>query len=195
MTHPLFPEQERALAYVRRRGTAAPVEEIRSRVAGTYAAVEALLASLPPAMVREHRPTSGWCVQEVVDHLVESDRPAAGQLAELLAGRSVAEPIPASLQSADPHRLAWSDLCSALRRVHGEVLAVLAHAGDDAPPGATAAVQMVVKCAGPDGVLRPVEWREHVDWKAYAILLHAHSREHLAQIERILGSAPTAATP
>ena len=48
---------------------------------------------------------------------------------------------------------------------------------------------MVVKCAGSDGTLAPVSWVERFDWKAYSILLHAHNREHIAQVQRIL-SAP-----
>ena len=47
---------------------------------------------------------------------------------------------------------------------------------------------MVVKCADPDGSLRPVHWLERFDWKAFAILLHAHNREHMAQIQRTLAA-------
>ena len=53
-------------------------------------------------------------------------------------------------------------------------------------PTATAAVRMVVKCATPDGTLQAVSWDHRFDWKAYAILLHAHNREHIAQVHRIL---------
>lgn len=189
-----LPEQQRALAYARRRGTEAPLDSIRDRIAGTYAAIEARVETLPAGIAREHRQTSLWSIQEVVDHLVESDRPAIQQLAELLAGRTVDTPIPASLQSARPLDHEWSDLLRQFRRVHQEIVDLLATATDDLPTTATAPVQMVVKCAGADGVLRPVSWLERFDWKAYAILLHAHNREHLAQIERIL-SAPSAEEP
>ena len=40
-----------------------------------------------------------------------------------------------------------------------------------------------------DGTLAPVSWVERFDWKSYSILLHAHNREHIAQVQRIL-SAP-----
>jgi hypothetical protein len=184
----LLPEQQRALTYARRRGTEAPLEAIRERVSGTYAAIEARVEALPAGIVREHRPTSLWSIQEVVDHLVESDRPAIEQLAELLAGRSVDTPIPASLQSAGPLDHEWGDLLGQFRTVHQEILELLARATDDLPATATAPVQMVVKCVGADGVLHPVSWVERFDWKAFAILLHAHNREHLAQIERILSA-------
>lgn len=184
----LLPEQLRALAYVRKRGTNAPVEEIRARVRATYLELEALVNALPAETAREHRPTSGWSVQEVVDHLVESDRPAVGQLSTLLSGRDVDEPIPASLQSARPLDLDWQRLLHQLRTVHENVLELLAAATDEIPSTATAPVQMVVKCAGPDGTLTPVSWVERFDWKAFAILLHAHNREHIAQVRRILGA-------
>jgi hypothetical protein len=186
----LLPEQLRAIAYARKRGTDAPVDSIRSRVAGTYGELEALVEAVPASVAREHRSTSAWSVQEVVDHLVESERPAVDQLARLLAGHSVPEAIPASLQSAHPLHLDWLALRQELRAVHESILDLLSKATDDLPLAATAAVQMVVKCAGEDGTLRAVTWVESFDWKAYSILLHAHNREHIAQVQRILDAPP-----
>jgi len=184
----LRPEQQRALGYVRKRGSEAPVDAIRERVAGTYALLDALIEPIPTDVARDHRSTSAWSIQEVVDHLVESDRPAVEQLAQLLAGQSVDEAIPASLQSAAPLAKDWDDLRAQLRGIHRDLVAMLAAASGDEPTTATAPVQMVVKCAGPDGTLEPVAWLERFDWKAFAILLHAHSREHIAQIQRILAA-------
>lgn len=182
----LLPEQLRALGYAQRRGTEAPLESIRTKVAGTYSALAALVEAVPADVARERRSTSGWSVQEVVDHLVESDRLAVDQLGRLLAGEPVDEPIPASLQSPRPLDRDWAALLRELRAVHSGVLGLLAAATDDLPLIATAPVQMVVKCAGPDGTLEPVSWLERFDWKAFSILLHAHNREHIAQVERIL---------
>ena len=184
----LLPEQLRALGYVRKRGTEAALDSIRTRVASTYAEFEALVEALPAETAREHRNTSMWSIQEVVDHLVESDRPAVQQLAHLIAGQSVDTPIPASLQSARPLDLDWTALLREFRRVHQDILHLLATATDDLPTTATAPVQMVVKCADPDGILKPVSWLERFDWKAFAILLHAHNREHIAQVRRILNA-------
>lgn len=187
---PLLPEQIRALAYAQKRGTEAPLDSIRTRVAGTYSELEALIAAVPAEVARERRSTSGWSVQEVVDHLVESDRRAVDQLGRLLAGESVDTSIPASLQSPRPLDRDWTALRHELRTVHQGILDLLGAATDDLPLTATAPVQMVVKCAGPDGALEPVSWLERFDWKAYAILLHAHNREHIAQVERILSAPP-----
>jgi hypothetical protein len=187
----LHPEQMRALAYARKRGTEAPLHAIRARVAATYGELEELAAKIPAEVAREHRSTSLWSIQEVIDHLVESDRPAATQLTQLLAGHDVDQPIPASLQSAEPLATDWLLLQQQLRNVHENVLDVLGAASDASPLTATAAVQMVVKCAGADGALTPVSWVARFDWKAFAILLHAHNREHIAQIQRIL-AAPAA---
>ena len=185
----LRPEQQRALDYARRRGTEAPVDAIRERVVTAFATLDALLETIPADVAPERRSTSAWSIQEVVDHLVESDRPAIDQLAQLLAGESPAEPIPASLQSAAPLEKNWSGLRAELRAIYSDLVALLAAATGDEPTTATAPVQMVVKCAGPDGTLEPVTWVERFDWKAFAILLHAHNREHIAQIQRILGAA------
>lgn len=187
----LLPEQLRALAYARKRGTNAPVAEIRARVRATYSEFEALVGSIPAETAREHRATSAWSVQEVVDHLVESDHRAVGQLARLLAGKDVSEAIPASLQSERPLDLDWHALVQHFRTVHENVLELLAGATDEVPLEVKAPVEMVVKCARPDGTLAPVSWVERFDWKAFSILLHAHNREHIAQVQRILSSPST----
>jgi hypothetical protein len=189
----LLPEQQRALDYARRRGTEAPVESIRSRVAATFTAVEDLVERVPAEVARRQPAPSAWSVQEVVDHLVVSDRPAVQQLADLLAGRPVASPIPAGLQSASD--VEWDELRRRFRAVHRDLLAVLATADDETPTAAKAPVEMVVKCVTADGTQRPVRWLERFDWKAFAILIHAHNREHIAQIERTLAAvtAPTTA--
>ncbi|HVR95802.1 MAG TPA: DinB family protein [Thermoanaerobaculia bacterium] len=182
----LFPEQQRALEYVRRRGTEAPIDAIRSRVAATYSEIEAIAEGVP-AETAQHRPApSSWSVYEVVDHLVESDRPAIDQLAELLAGRSVEAHIPAGLQSPQPFNTEWPVLLERFREVHRQILALLDSATNGVPLTGTAPVEMVVKCAGPDGALQPVHWIERFDWKAYALLLHAHNREHIGQLQRIV---------
>ena len=186
----LRPEQQRALDYVRRRGSEAPVAAIRERVTSTYAAFEALIEPISAELAREHRSTSVWSIHEVVDHLVESDRPAVEQLAALLGGESVSEPIAASLQSAAPLARDWNDLRAELRAIHRDIEALLAAATDDGPTTGTAPVQMVVKCAAADGTVEPVSWVERFDWKGFAILLHAHNREHIAQVQRILACAP-----
>ena len=186
----LLPEQTRALAYARKRGTDAPLREIVSRVSRTFDELENLVATVTEEVAREHRASSRWCILEVLDHLIESDGPAARQLERALTGADVAEPIPAHLQSAAPHDLDWQTVQRALRAVHDEVLGALGRASDESPQTARVAVEMVVKCAQPDGTLAPVTWIEAFDWKAFAILIHAHNQEHIAQVRRILGSPP-----
>lgn len=184
----LLPEQARALAYVRKRGTDSPLSEIGERVAGTYAEIEALVEPLSPAQAGRQSAASDWTVHEVVTHLILSDGPAIEQLKTLLSGHDVVEAIPANLQAPEPFAVAWPAVLQEFRGVHRRITDLLAGAADEVPLAATAPVRMVVKCAGPDGVVRPVEWEERFDWKAFSILLHAHSREHIAQIRRILGA-------
>jgi hypothetical protein len=182
----LRPEQERALAYARRRGTDAPLAEIVSRLAATYADFEALLEPIPAATARTRPAPGSWCVQEIVDHLLVSDQAALEQLQQLLAGESPNEPIPAGFQSPRPLVREWPGLVADFRLLHQRVLDLLGSASDDVPLLAQAPVEMVVKCADPDGGTSPVHWLETFDWKAFAILVHAHNREHIAQVQRAL---------
>ncbi|HEX9671490.1 MAG TPA: DinB family protein [Thermoanaerobaculia bacterium] len=179
----LRPEQQRALDYLRRKGTEAPVERLRKHVAGTFAELEALLDGVPAAL-RAIRPGPGrWSVQEVVDHLVESHRPALVQLRSLAAGERPADgPVPASLQSAAPHERRWEDLVGELREIHRGFREVLAAATDDASLEVTGPIVMVVKVADEAGAVTPVLFAHELDWKAFAQAFRAHTVQHRDQI-------------
>ena len=128
----LRPEQETALRYVREKGTKAPAADIRAKTAATFSKIEALLASLPEEVVRVRPAPDRWCVQEIVDHLLESHRPAVEELRTLLRGeRPAGGPIPASLLSADPLGQPWRDLLRRFGEALRELLAVLDTASDD----------------------------------------------------------------
>jgi hypothetical protein len=183
----LRPEQEAALRYAREKGSVAPVDSIRQRLAGTFAQLDALLASIPKDKVRLRPAPDRWSVHEIVDHLAESHRPALYELRELLHGeRPEGGPIPLALLSADPLGRPWKGLIRELSAVHRELLAVLDGASDETPLTARAPVLLSVKVQEDDGRQVPAEWVEDLDWKAYAILLRAHALEHVAQIERTL---------
>ena len=184
---PLRPEQVRALDYLRRKGTESTFDEIRGRVAATFERFAELIDGLDAETARRSPRAGAWSAQEVVDHLLVTDRRSLEQLRELLAGRSVDDVIPASLQSVEPLATDWDSLRAEFRALHAEILATLDTATDDlslAP--ASAPVVMVVQCAEPDGRLVPVHWGQRFDPKAYALILHAHSRQHIGQIERTL---------
>lgn len=182
----LLPEQRRALDYVRAKGSDAPVAEVRRRVAEAFTEIDELLASVPTAQTGRRPDAVSWSTHEVVDHLVESHRPAVRQLESLLAGTSPAKAIPAGLLSQEPFRRDWQAAVAELRRVNGDLLALLAGAGDETPTTARAPVEMVVRCATPDGGSEPVHWIDRFDWKAFALLLALHTREHAVQVRRIL---------
>lgn len=184
----LRPEQERALAYVRKHGTGGSIAEIRSRLMSTYQAFERLVAPVPPELARKRPAPSVWSVQEVVDHALTSDARAFDQLRDVLSGRPSEAPIPAGLQSPSPLLLAWDVLLEDFGRVHREIVSLLDATPEETPQRASAAVEMVVKCAGDDGVLTPIHWIEKFDCKAFALLIHIHNREHVAQTERILAA-------
>ncbi|HEX3128885.1 MAG TPA: DinB family protein [Thermoanaerobaculia bacterium] len=177
------PEQTRAMNYLRRHGTEAPVADLRRRVEETFRDLAALLREIPEESVRVRPRPGRWCVQEVVDHLVASHRPAVDELADLLRGVSPSgDPIPASLQRPDVMDRDWRELVDELDRVHGDFAALVAGAPDGPPGLARARVVMVVKARGEDGEVRPVQWVEELDWKAYALGVRVHALEHAAQI-------------
>jgi hypothetical protein len=80
------PEQARALAYLKRKGTDAPIELLRQRIADAFAGFETMIAAVPPSLHRWSPGPDRWSAQEVVDHLIESHRPAVAQLESLLKG-------------------------------------------------------------------------------------------------------------
>ncbi|HEX6203526.1 MAG TPA: hypothetical protein VF100_11025, partial [Thermoanaerobaculia bacterium] len=84
----LRPEQRRALDYIRAKGSQAPAAEVRRRVARAFAELEALLDAIPEARTGRRPDPATWSLHEVVDHLVESHRPAVRELELVLAGTS-----------------------------------------------------------------------------------------------------------
>lgn len=173
----MTPEQTRAVEYLR-RASQAPVAEVRRKVAATFQELDELVAGIPAEVVRTRPRPGRWCVQEVVDHMIESHRPAGDELAGLLEGRAPAgEPIPAHLQSPDAMEKEWPALVREMSAVHGRFAALAAGAPEDTPLEARAPLVMVIG---------GLEWIEELDWKAYAMAFRAHALGHASQIRAIL---------
>lgn len=183
------PEQEKAREYLYRKGTLLPPREIHERVRAAFAATAEFLESVSEVEGRI-RPASGeWCVQEVVDHLVETHRPSVEELRCLLRGERPANgPIPAGLQSRAPLECPWPELVGELKRLHAEVLGILAAIPDGFTTDARAPVVMVVSAKNPDGSESPLRWIEDLDWKGYAVIFRLHEIDHLNQARRALGA-------
>ena len=181
----LYPEQLRALDYLKRKGTDAPADEIRSKLADAFDKLEAAVAAVPVSL-RQVAPGPGkWSVHEILDHLVESNHPALGQLMFLLDGRTPeGAAIPASLQSADPLSRPWRQVVAELEALHTAFLRILERATDSHRLDVSAPVVIVVKVQRPDGSLEPVQWEERLDWKAFVQALRVHTLEHLSQVTR-----------
>ena len=186
MTMP--PEQVKAKAYLRERGTEAPVAQIRERVAEAFAAMDTLLDGVAETEAR-HQPGGGeWSVLEIADHLVETHPRALEEMCALLENRhSPVSPIPAGLQSAAPLARRWDDLRAELRRLHGRVLEVLA-AAPDRLTTARAPIIMVINARDPDGSVKPMHCIEECDWKACAVIFRLHELDHLGQVRKTLRS-------
>lgn len=184
MTMP--PEQVKAKTYLLEKGTRAPVAQIRERVADAFAAMDALLESVTETQARRVPGEGEWSLHEILDHLVETHPRALEEMRALLANRhSPVSPIPAGLQSAAPMARRWDDLREGLRRIHAEVLDVLA-AAPDRPTEARAPVVMVINTRGADGKVTALHWNEECDWKACAVIFRLHELDHLGQARRTL---------
>lgn len=174
----MTPDQTRATEYLRRAGTQAPVADIRRKVAETFHELDELVAGIPEEVVRIRPRPGRWCVQEVVDHMIESHRPAGDELAGLLQGRvPEGEPIPAHLQSPDAMEKEWPGLVREMSAVHGRLAALAAGAPEDTSLEIRAPLVMVIN---------GLEWIEELDWKAYAMAFRAHALGHASQIRAIL---------
>lgn len=174
----MTPDQTRAVEYLRRAGTQASVADVRRKVGETFRELDELVAGIPEEAVRSRPRPGRWCVQEVVDHMIESHRPAGDELAGLLQGQvPEGDPIPAHLQSPDAMEKEWSALVREMSAVHGRFASLVADAPEDTPLQARAPLVMVVN---------GLEWIEELDWKAYAMAFRAHALGHAAQIRAIL---------
>jgi hypothetical protein len=184
MTMP--PEQVKAKAYLREKGTDAPLAQIRERVADAFTTMEAVLDSITESQAGQPPGGGEWSVHEVVDHLVETHPRALEEMRALMDDRhSPVSPIPAGLQSARPMARGWDDLRASLRRLHREVIAVLDAAADRLTE-ARAPVIMVINVRQAGGAVKPLHWTELCDWKACAVIFRLHELDHLTQIRRTL---------
>ncbi len=182
----LRPEQQRALDYLRRKGTEAPVAQLRDHLAATFRELESLL-EVVPATWRAASPGPGrWSVHEVVDHLVVSHRQAVEQLRLLVAGTRPGEAVPPGLQSERPLDRAWDDLVAELRAIHRVFVELVSAAPETLALDLKAPIAMVVKVASESGELAPLAWEHELDWKAFAQAFRSHTLEHRGQIARNL---------
>jgi hypothetical protein len=184
MTMP--PEQVKAKAYLREKGTDAPLAQIRERVADAFTTMEAVLDSITESQAGQPPGGGEWSVHEVVDHLVETHPRALEEMRALMDNRhSPVSPIPAGLQSARPMARRWDDLRASLRRLHHDVLETLDRA-TDRPTEARAPIIMVINVRQADGTVKPLHWTEPCDWKACAVIFRLHELDHLTQIRKAL---------
>lgn len=183
----LRPEQVRALDYLRRKGTEASAAAVHSSTERAFRRIEGLLDEIPAETAPVRPPQGGWCVHEVVDHLVVSHRPALEQLRALLEVRPPGAAVPAGLVSDEPFAKGWEVLVGDLKQLHRDFGKTLAGTSDDVSTDGRADIVMVVKAAEPDGSVMVLEWVQGFDWKAFVTGLKVHTLEHVAQIERIRG--------
>jgi hypothetical protein len=188
MTMP--PEHAKAKAYLLQKGTRAPVARIRERVADAFAALDTFLAGVTATQAGRAPGGSEWSVHEILDHLVETHPRALEEMRALLENRhSPVSPIPAGLQSADPAARRWDDLRGELRRLHADVLDVLAKAPDRLT-AVRAPIVMVINTRQADGSVKAMQWIEECDWKACAIIFRLHELDHLGQARKTLRQLP-----
>ena len=188
MNLPDRPERAAAMEFLRRKGTEAPATTLVSKLRLTFQQFEQAIERVPEGLRARRPDPASWSVHEIVDHLVESDRPAVLELRQLCAGVSPASgPIPARLKSQDPFNRPFPALVDELKNLHAQILEAVIKAGDETPTLAKAEVTMVIKVPGLNGP-EVLEWVEAVDWKAYAQTLRIHAHEHRAQLERTVAA-------
>ena len=184
----LHPAKQRALDYVRRKGTEASLDSLKDRLRRSFADLEDAIDTLNEETARRRPQEGHWSIQEIVDHLAISHRRGAEQVNALIAGRSPGEAIPAGLQSADPMGKPWPEAVNEIKVVHHDFLALLEQIDENMSLDRTAPVVMLLKVPDEDGALQILEWIEDLDWKAFLLVVPVHNREHLDQIQRTLSA-------
>src|SRR5262249_34779295 len=88
----------KALDYFKKRGTLAPIGEVRTRVAAALHAFEEVVEPVDSITAAIRAWDGEWSVHEIADHLLETYRPGLDELWCLLGGRRPPDPpIPARL--------------------------------------------------------------------------------------------------
>lgn len=172
----------KALAYLVKNGSAAPLGELRRKFGQALAGLETLLEGIGEEEARRRPAPGRWCVQEIADHLVLSHAPALAQVEAVFAGLDPGEAIPAHLQSADPLGRPYAALLGELAEVHRALYGLFDKAPEEAAETGRIPVAMVLK--SPSG--ERLEWTEKLDFKAYLQAIRVHTLEHQAQVERTL---------
>jgi hypothetical protein len=186
---PLLPEQLRASAYLQRKGTLAPVADLRTQLAAAFRGIEEGFAQVAPDESALAPAPGAWSPHQILDHLVISHGPALLQLAALLAGKTPGGvAIPAGLSTPEAELRPWDELAAELAALHGRCEALLADVADDRSLAPKAVVEMVVKAETGGPAPTPVPWFEELDWKAFVQALRVHTREHQIQLERTLAA-------
>ena len=183
----LYPEQIRAIEFLRVKGTQAELPKLRAQLAKAFMTLESLADDVPPAW-RAVRPREGaWSVHEVIDHLIVTHTLAASELRELVAGRRpTGKPFAPGLVSDDPFAVSWDALLGQLRQVHRDFLDAANAGQEDTPLDLRTPIVLVVKVPGADGKPTPIAWSHDFDWKAYVQAFRFHTLEHVEQIKRTL---------
>ena len=173
-------ERQKALDYLARKGTQAPLDALRAQVREAFTTAERAFDDVPVEF-RGRRPSEGkWSPHEILDHLVLSHQPAVAQMASAIKGDDISGgAIPEGLHRSDEERPAWETLRTDLANVHEELVRLLDAASDATPLTARVPILLVVKSGG-----ETLRSDESLDWKAFAQALRAHTLEHLGQLKR-----------
>ena len=179
----------KALDYFRKRGTLAPIGEIRTRVAAALQAFEEVVETIDAGTAAQRAWEGEWSVHEIADHLLETYRPGLDELWCLLGGRRPPDPpIPARLQSKAPLLRPWPWLVRELKTLHRDVLTTLDGLPANFATDATAALVMVVNIED-DGRTRQYDWVEELDWKTYTVVsFRLHAIDHMKQAQKVLAA-------
>lgn len=185
----LYPEQVRAMDYLRLKGTVAPLAQLRSQIQAAFDKLESVIASVPPGLRQVAPADRAWTIHEILDHVVVCHEWAVRELRGLIAGTCPeGEPIPPGLVSAAPFETSWRSLEERLHSMHRDFLDAVNAADERVSLEVRAPVVMVVKVPGADGKPTPVAWTYDLDWKAYAQAFRVHTLEHVEQINRTLAA-------
>ena len=189
----LAPESIRMMEYLNTRAGELSVAQIRERIRAAAQELETVVAGVDPSDARR-RPVEGkWNIEEVVDHISQTQIRGTEELRHLMAGRRPPlPPVYEALRSGAGQWAPWQMLAEELHTANQAMIELLESASEEVPSPPTVRTVMVTLRAVADGSMCAQIYFAELGFKQYALLQRLHLLDHRTQIKKLRASLSAA---